>query len=275
MDEHRALVPLEEDTRGELSLAREMTAAYKQFVAFYQEQMGKSVEEALALAADPAHEGFLDLMHEQPPEQLSWLAFNSLAERDPALARQEWGRLIGMARDEIASGHRAAQVVEGFSHRPWDRARFLALRESLAKEWGPGNGVEWLLVDMLAQAYTLYEEAMRHTMLLTTTEADIDRRNLRERERWKPQRNQPDDVIDRAKADVDRYHRIVMRVQRALRDQRRYGAVVVQHAEQVNVGQQQVNVARDAGEEAREGEARPTRRARTPRVSAAREGIDG
>lgn len=271
MHENRAIVAIEEDERGELSLAREMTAAFKEYVAFYQEQMGKTVEEAIALAEDPADDDFLDMMHKQPPEQLSWLAFNALAERDPALARQEWRRLVNMARDELESGHRAAQAVEGFSHRPWDRARFLALRESLAKEWGPGNGVEWLLVDMLAQAYTLYEEAMRHTMLLTTTEAYLDRSSVRERERWKPQRNQPDDVIDRAKADVDRYHRIVMRVQRALRDQRRYGAVVVQHAGQVNVGQQQVNVARAAGEEEREGAVRPARRARAPRVRAAQE----
>ncbi len=249
MDEHRALVPLEEDTRGELSLAREMTAAFKEFVTFYREQMGKSVEEAFALAADPADDDFLDMMHKQPPGQLSWLAFNSLAERDPALARQEWGRLIGMARDELESGHRAAKAVEGFSHRPWDRARFLALRESLAREWGPGNGVEWMLVDMLAQAYTLYEEATRHTMLLTTTEAELDRSNVRERERWKPKRHMPDDIIERAKGDVERYHRIVIRVQRALRDQRRYGAVVVQHAGQVNIGRQQVNVSRGGGGE--------------------------
>ena len=257
MDENRAVVPVDADERGELSLAREMTAAYKEYVSFYREQMGKSVEEAFALAADPANDAFLDLLRKQPPNQLSWLSLNALAERDPALAGQEWRRLVDMARDEIASGHRAAKAVEGFAHRPWDRARFLALRESLAREWGPGNGVEWMLVDMLAQAYTLYEVAMRHSMLLTTTEAELDRGNVRERERWKPKRNMPDDIIERAKADVDRYHRVVVRVQRALRDQRRYGPVIVQHAGQVNVGQQQVNVVRPESGEAAPFEMEP------------------
>src|SRR4051794_29400428 len=92
MDEARAVTLIEEDTRGELSLAREMTAAFMDFVDFYREQMGKSPEEALALAAAPAPDGFLDMMYQQPPEQLSWLAFNSLAERDPDLAAQAWRR---------------------------------------------------------------------------------------------------------------------------------------------------------------------------------------
>jgi len=250
MHENRAIVAVEEDVRGELSLAREMTAAFKEYVGFYQEQMGKSVEEAIALAEDPADDAFLDLLHKQPPNQLSWLSLNALAERDPALARQEWRRLVNMARDELESGHRAATAVEGFSHRPWDRARFLALRESLAREWGPGNGVEWMLVDMLAQAYTLYEEAMRHMLLLTTMEAEVDRHNVRGRERWKAARHTPVDVTERAKGDVERYHRVVVRVQRALRDQRRYGPVVVQHAGQVNIGRQQMNMSRGGAEEA-------------------------
>lgn len=249
MDESRAVVPVDADERGNLSLAWEMTAAYKEYVGFYREQMGKSVEEALALAADPANDAFLDMLRKQPPNQLSWLSLNALAERDPALAGQEWRRLIDAARDEIESGHRAAAAVEGFAHRPWDRARFLALRESLAREWGPGNGVEGMLVDMLAQAYTLYEEAMRHMLLLTTMEAEVDRHNVRGRERWKAARHTPVDVTERAKGDVERYHRVVVRVQRALRDQRRYGPVVVQHAGQVNIGRQQVNVSRGGGGE--------------------------
>ena len=45
---------------------------------------------------------------------------------------------------------------------------------------------------------------------------------------------------------VDRFHRIMMRTLRALRDMRRYAPkIIVQNAGQVNVGEQQVNVSRD------------------------------
>ena len=47
--------------------------------------------------------------------------------------------------------------LEESDHGPWERARFLAVRESLAHEWEPRNGIEWMLLDMLAQAYTGYE----------------------------------------------------------------------------------------------------------------------
>ena len=43
---------------------------------------------------------------------------------------------------------------------------------------------------------------------------------------------------------VDRFNRLLLRTLRALRDLRRYSSqVVVQNANQVNVGQQQVNVS--------------------------------
>jgi hypothetical protein len=49
-------------------------------------------------------------------------------------------------------------------------------------------------------------------------------------------------AIDQAAGMVDRFNRMFMRALRQLRDLRRY-TVVIQSAEQVNVGQQQVNVA--------------------------------
>jgi hypothetical protein len=51
-------------------------------------------------------------------------------------------------------------------------------------------------------------------------------------------------AIEQAGAMVDRFNRIFLRTLRALRDLRRGPQpVLVQNAQQVNVGQQQVNVA--------------------------------
>lgn len=269
------VTPVAEDARGDASLAREMVGAYKDYARFYRERMGKSVEEALAEAAKPASDLFLETIEKQSPDQVSWLTISAMAERDPALAREGWLRLLDAARDELASGHRAARAMEGYDHSPWARARFLVLRESLAREWEPGNGIEWMLIDMLAQAFTAYEEALKLTMMYTTMEASLNDHQIQKNNKYETPSLTSAETLARAEQTLDRCQRAILRVQRALRDQRRYGPVIVQHAGQVNVGQQQVNVARGAGEEKREGAARPTRRTRAPRVSAAREDTDG
>jgi hypothetical protein len=55
-------------------------------------------------------------------------------------------------------------------------------------------------------------------------------------------------AVEQAAAMVDRFNRIFLRTLRALRDLRRYSpTVVVQNAEQVNVGRRQVNVTGHTG----------------------------
>jgi hypothetical protein len=62
--------------------------------------------------------------------------------------------------------------------------------------------------------------------------------------KWEPPRVSVFQVVEQAGAMVDRFNRIFLRSLRALRDLRRCPPpVVVQNAGQVNVGQQQVNVA--------------------------------
>ncbi len=229
MPDNGAVIPIEGDARGVSSLVREMVQQYREFTQTYQARTGMSAAEAHEKAVEP--------------DQVSWHDLSSLGERDPALVQQVWGRLVNQARDELASGHRAARAMEGYDHEPWDRARFLVLRESLAGEWQPANGVEWLLVDMLVQAFTAYEEAMKLFMLYTTMEASVQDTNIQRTNKWELPRQSRDDARTQAEQTVDRCQRAILWVQRALRDQRRYGPVIVQHAGQVNVGQQQVNVA--------------------------------
>ena len=64
-------------------------------------------------------------------------------------------------------------------------------------------------------------------------------------------------AIDQAAAMVDRFDKLFMRALRQLRDLRRYTpTVVVQRAEQVNVGQQQLNLA-SGGDASQVGDSAP------------------
>jgi hypothetical protein len=72
-----------------------------------------------------------------------------------------------------------------------------------------------------------------------------ERKDAREAGSWTPPRISDSEAIGQAAAMADRFNRMYMRTLRALRDLRRYApTVVVQNAGQVNVGGQQVNVAR-------------------------------
>jgi hypothetical protein len=67
----------------------------------------------------------------------------------------------------------------------------------------------------------------------------------RDEGQWSPPRLSQAEAVDQAAAMVDRFNRMCLRTLRALRDLRRYSppSVVVQHAGQVNVGRQQLNMA--------------------------------
>jgi len=243
MDSERAVVPVEQDERGAGSIMREMIEQYQAFVRFYQTRMEKTPEEAHAEATRPADDHMLQRTITAEPDQVSWHDLSSVGERDPALAHQVWSRLVNQARDELASGHRAARAMEGYNHDPWDRAQFLALRESLAMEWQPRNGIEWMLVDMLAQAFTLYERELHLVMTYTMMEASLNDYHIKKQNKYDTPRLTAAETLAQAEVTMERYQRTILRTQRALRDQRRYGPVIVQHAGQVNVGQQQVNVS--------------------------------
>lgn len=87
-----------------------------------------------------------------PPEQVNYLALEDLADLDPVQAVAAWQRVMVATRDDLMSGHRAAQAMEGGAiTTAWQRAQFLAIRAAFMEEWQPANGDERLLVDMLAQ----------------------------------------------------------------------------------------------------------------------------
>ena len=223
------------------SLGREMALAYRAAVGFYCDQMGLDPAEAHAMASEPADAAGREQLLAGAPDQVSWLELSTLAAGDPDAAQALWTRIKAEARAELANGHRAARALEvdGLSH-PWDRARFLAIRRAFRDEWQSRGGIEDMLLDSMAQAYTqqTYWTARLHER------ANLEASKYKDEGRWTPPRVTDAEAIDQAAQMVDRFNRVLLRTLRALRDQRRYGPVVVQQAGQVNVAERQVNVAR-------------------------------
>src|SRR5262249_4988698 len=82
--------------------------------------------------------------------------------------------------------------------------------------------------------------------LRTNLESYAADKRHREEARWAPIRQSDADALDQAAAMMDRYNRVFLRTLRALREMRRHaGPVIVQNGGQVNLAQQQVNLASD------------------------------
>jgi hypothetical protein len=222
-------------------LAREMVAGLREMVASYEQEEGLSTPEAVALVRG-AQLDAEDRALQGPPWQVAWPDLEGLLQRDPAKFQQRWEEIKAAARQELSSGHRASQPIEMHGSTPWDRARFLALRQELADGWQPRNGVEQQLIDMMAQAQTASEYWLDRLMSKAAREAATERAALRDKDAPEP-RVAGFQAVEQAGAMVDRFNRVFLRTLRALRDLRRGPQpVFVQNAGQVNVARQQVNV---------------------------------
>ncbi len=60
--------------------------------------------------------------------------------------------LKAAARDELDSGHRTAQALD-WNGGPWERALFLAIRDSFRADYRPRPGFEAAMVDLAAEAF--------------------------------------------------------------------------------------------------------------------------
>ena len=171
--------------------------------------------------------------------------FHVLSKRDPELALHRWEDVRKAARQELESGHRAADANEGrLMSTTWQRAQFLAIRDGLADEWKPQNGIERTLIDTMAQAYSTQLFWQERMMCYACLEVDTERSKHAECIQYP--RVSDAKAVDQAAQMVDRFNRIFMRSLRALRDLRRHApTLVVRNAAQVNVAETQVNVDLD------------------------------
>jgi len=229
-------------------LKREMDGAHRRLAEHYVDHYGLTPDAAMVRAKETADSASDKQLIDGDPRDTTWCELQSLTERDPVRQEQCWQEMKQAAADELQSGHRAAEAVEASSIRPWERAQFLSLRDSLATEWKPQTGIEWMLIDTMAQAYTSQLMWQQRVTLWSTLEPDNDNRTVKENGQWHPPRVDVSDAIEEAARMVDRFNRMVLRTLRALRDLRRYTPnVIVQNAGQVNVGEQQVNVMAEIG----------------------------
>jgi hypothetical protein len=226
------------------SLAREMGRAYERTVAWYREELKLSADEADATARGKGDPEWARRALTEPPDQVSWSGLSRLIEHDPEAGWAAWERIKAEARHDLASGHRAATTLE-WDGSPWERARFLAIRQAFIDEWRPRGGIEAILIDQMAQAHASYLSWLERLHVQTVSEGRVEDHKLKQEGYWQPPRLHTAAAMDQSAAMADRFHRLFLRTLRALRDLRRYGpAVVVQGSAQINLAERQVNVAR-------------------------------
>lgn len=225
-------------------LARRLRREFRDMVDAYMKPAdkggpGKTREEA----EDKARECLpmdRERVERGSPDEITWWHLERVAGEDPDLAREAWERITQAARDELVSGHRAATAIEEPYENPIQRARFLAVRQGMVRDWQPVNTTEMLLIDGIAHAYTEY---LRWLETLTAYTSMQERECVGPKD-WQPPRVGSDKAVSDSAAMVDRFNRIMLRNVRALRDLRRYSpSVTIQQAGQVNIGEKQVNVA--------------------------------
>jgi len=83
-----------------------------------------------------------------PLESMGWWDIAILFGRDQQQAEQVWKLLKREARREFLSGHRVARVSEtgDWQREPWNRARFLAIRDGFVEQWKPSGAIELAMI---------------------------------------------------------------------------------------------------------------------------------
>jgi hypothetical protein len=233
------------------SIAAELANAYQERVAYLREHMQLDNEQAkiVALGLDRTPDEVAALRERllrEPPEEVEWLDLQCLAEHDPDALVEIWEKLKSGARDELVSGHRAAQMMD-WQRRPWARAQYLAIREDFRDGMPPQSGIEAALIDLAAEAYGDYLELSQLHHRLLATEAEVERGDIKRKGRWRPPHQIIADAEERTTRSVDRAHQRFLKTVKMLHEiQRSAPTLYVNHAGQINVGQQQVNVAESA-----------------------------
>jgi hypothetical protein len=200
----------------------------------------KVIEEALnRLAQYESAESLKQMALTDPIERATWRDIARLGRLDPSLVSTFMSRVDKQALREQVSGARGAHAVSSLDDTPLGQARYLALHDDLSKEWQPRNGIEWTYIEQMTVAQTQFLFWMEKFTIRSLMQSRPTTPGP-----WEPPRVSEAKAIEDALNTADRFQRMFLRAQRALRDMRRY-TVNIQHAEQVNMAEQQVNVAGD------------------------------
>ena len=175
------------------------------------------------------------------PADFSWHDVAGLAQHDEAAGRALWERIKQTARDELYEGKAGAFAIEGHHGRPMARAEYLAVWVALADGLRPANGMERLLIDGMAQALIMQRHWLQQMVQIEAR--DATRRGPSRRDEPEPPRLGEAAAVDRAMAMQDRFQRQFLRLMKCYRDGRRLAVSMTVLGGQVNVGEQQVNIA--------------------------------
>jgi hypothetical protein len=230
------------------SLARELARGHNDLIDQFQRYAGMEAAEA-AEAAHTPHNHALERVRTAPPDQLSWSTLAQAAKHDPTVTRAAWERIKSAARQELASGHRTAKSLER-AGTPWDRARFLALRDAFRDDWQPRGEVEAALIDLLAQSFGAYLHWSERLALYVDSQCETEDVKLKRDGYWMPPRVSEAQWMTWCAEQANTAHRRFVMTLKSLQDLRRLPSVSIASVGQVNVAQQQVNVSsheNDAG----------------------------
>jgi hypothetical protein len=118
------------------------------------------------------------------------------------------------------------------------------VRNGLAEAWRPRNGLEWQLIDAMAQAQTLMQLWHENLVALTLLAGRAGKPDPERPDHPLGRRLSEAEMTEEAAAMVERWHRLFLKTLEALQDLRRRPPVVVRRAGQVNIAGQQVNLGR-------------------------------
>jgi len=177
------------------------------------------------------------------PADHAWVDVVDSVRRDEAGGREFWDRIRQAAADDLESGRAGALAVEGAYSRPMERAEYLAVWTALADGLQPRTGLDRLLIDGMAEAWTMHRRWLHKHVLRDSLDSHRMERDERERDRWRPPMQDDADAIEQAAMMADRFQRSFLRLLKTYRDQRRLlGSVIVAAGGQINVAEQQINV---------------------------------
>jgi hypothetical protein len=235
---------------------RTMVETMCQHIDWYVKIYGVPKAEAAEQVRIPAGQAVL----ERPPEHVTWWDVQRALETDAAQGQALWQRVKEEARRELRVGVRQGKSLERrVNSTPYERAEYLVILESLIASLEPRDGLEMLLVQQMASAHEQHlrwQTVAAHRIEEESWQGERDRRRALERMRpadreryqseegWLPPRQTDAEAIEQAVLLADRYQRSFLRMVKAFRDNRRtFGSLVVAGG-QVNIGEQQVNVAK-------------------------------
>ncbi len=240
LDELERVDPLTDDDRAELEmLSDEIGAAMMRSVGYQTRELKLSQAEIVERFEYPTSQASIQILKEKPARDITYSDIHTIARVDPVAAAEAYMGIKEIVRRHINGGHEAGDASG--AKTPWERAKFLLIWESFLDEWKPSGGIEYALIDMLAQSYVGYLRWMKFTYDVSEYATSMIPNKAALGKTWEAPRLTHQEMLDHAAAMMDRFNRMFLRVLRQMRDLRRYSAPVT-----IN-NPQQVNIANEGG----------------------------